>query len=77
MTAATCMNCGGLIADTNAPDRFCSQACFDTLLKEVKAQWDQRYREAKARAGIGAKPLAEIVEALKPSEPKQQIVRRI
>jgi len=75
MTEATCMNCGELIADTSAPDRFCSQACFNTLLEKVKADWDQRYR--KARAGIGVKPLAEIVEALTPSAPKQQIVRRV
>jgi hypothetical protein len=76
----TCMNCGELIADTSAPVRFCSQACFDTLLEKVKAQWDERYREAKGNgAGNGAvvKPLSEIIEALKPSEPKQQIVRRI
>ena len=74
----TCMYCGELIADTSAPARFCSQACFDTLLKEVKADWDQRYREAKARAGIGAKPLSEIIEALTPTPaPKQQIVRRV
>ena len=69
------MYCGEVIADTSAPDLFCSQICFDTLLKEVKAKWDERYR--KARAGIGVKPLAEIVEALKPSAPKQQIVRRV
>jgi len=76
----TCMYCGKLIADTSAPDRFCSRACFDTLLEKVKAQWDQRYREAKGNgAGIGAevKPLSEIIQALKPSEPKQQIVRRV
>jgi hypothetical protein len=75
MTDPTCMNCGKLIADTSAPDRFCSQACFDTLLEQVKAEWDQRYR--KARAGSGAKPLSEIIEALKPSAPKPQIVRRV
>jgi hypothetical protein len=79
----TCMNCGELIADTSAPVRFCSQACFDSLLEKVKAQWDHRYREANGAnsngAGIGAevKPLAEILQALKPSEPKQQIVRRV
>ena len=71
----TCMYCGELIANKSAPVRFCSQACFDTLLKEVKAKWDERYR--KARAGIGAKPLVEIIEALTPSAPKPQIVRRV
>ena len=49
----TCMYCDELIADTNAPARFCSQACFDTLLKKVKAEWDQRFREARAN-GNGA-----------------------
>jgi len=64
-----CMYCGQLIADTSAPDRFCSQACFDTLLKKVKEQWNQRYREARANgngAGNGAererKPLSEILK---------------
>jgi len=32
----TCMYCGELIADTSAPDRFCSQACFDTLLEKIE-----------------------------------------
>jgi hypothetical protein len=69
----TCMYCGKLIADTSAPDRFCSRACFDLLLEKVKAQWNQRYQEAKANgngAGNGAvreiKPLSEILETLKP-----------
>jgi hypothetical protein len=69
----TCMYCGDkLIADTSAPARFCSRACFDTLLEKVKAQWNQRYQEAKAKgngAGNGAererKPLSEILH-LKP-----------
>jgi hypothetical protein len=76
----TCMYCGELIADTSAPANFCSQACFDSLLEKGKAQWDQRYRKAKGNgAGNGAevKPLAEIMQALKPAESKQQIVRRI
>jgi hypothetical protein len=74
----TCMYCGELIANTSAPVRFCSQACFDTLLEKVKAQWDQRYREAKGNgAGIGAKPLSEIIQALKPSEPKPPLLRRV
>jgi len=83
MTSATCMNCGEVIADTSAPDRFCSQACFDTLLEKVKAEWDQRYREARAKgngAGNGAevKPLAEIIEALTPTPaPKPPLLRRI
>jgi hypothetical protein len=54
----TCMHCGKFIADTSAPARFCSQACFDTLLGKVKSQWDQRFREAKANgngAGNGLK----------------------
>lgn len=72
-----CMYCGELIADTSAPARFCSQACFDTLLKKVKAQWDQRYREARANgngAGNGAvrevKPLSEIMQARRPAKPR-------
>jgi hypothetical protein len=80
MSEDTCMYCGKLIADTSAPARFCPRACFDLLLEQVKAQWNQRYQEAKAKgngAGIGAKPLSEIIQALKPSAPKQQIVRRI
>ena len=81
MTAATCMYCGELIADTSAPDRFCSQACFDLLLKKMKAEWDQRYREAKAKgngAGIGAKPLSEIMQALTPKPaPKPPLLRRV
>ena len=76
-----CMNCGELIADTSAPARFCSQACFDTLLEKVKAQWNQRYREARANgngAGNGAererKPLSEVLGALpKPiAQPKSE-----
>ena len=87
----TCMYCGKLIADTSAPARFCSRACFDTLLEKVKAQWNQRYQEAKANAngaGNGAvrerKPLSEIMQGLKarkpeqlqPSQPSPQFVRR-
>jgi hypothetical protein len=78
-----CMYCGKLIADTNAPARFCSQACFDTLLEKVKAQWDQRYREARAKgngAGDGAvsKPLSEIMLALTPTPaPKPPLLRRV
>ena len=48
-----CMYCGKLIADPSAPARFCSQACFDTLLEKVKADWNQRFQEAKAN-GNGA-----------------------
>jgi len=83
MTAATCMYCGELIADTSAPDRFCSRACFDTLLEKVKAQWNQRYQEAKANgngAGNGAvvKPLSEIMQALTPKPaPKPPLLRRV
>jgi hypothetical protein len=79
----TCMYCGKLIADTSAPDRFCSRACFDTLLEKVKAQWNQRFQEAKAKAkgngaGNGAererKPLSEILQALKPEAlPKPEL----
>ena len=80
----TCMNCGKLIADTSAPDRFCSRACFDLLLEKVKAQWNQRYQEAKANgngAGNGAererKPLSEILERLKPEAlPKPEPFKR-
>ena len=71
-TKPTCMYCGKLIADTSAPARFCSQACFDTLLEKVKADWNQRFREAKAN-GNGAvreiKPLSEIMQGLKARTP--------
>jgi hypothetical protein len=82
-TDTTCMYWGELIADTSAPARFCSQACFDTLLEKVKAQWGQRYREAKAKgngAGNGAvvKPLSEIMQALTPKPaPKPPLLRRV
>ena len=73
----TCMYCGKLIADTSAPARFCSQACFDTLLKKVKAQWNQRFQEAKAN-GNGAvrevKPLSEIVQGLKARKSLREIL---
>jgi len=82
-----CMYCCELIADTGAPDRFCSQACFDTLLKKVKARWNQRYREARASGnggGNGAdngavrKPLSDIMQALtKPAAPKPSVQRRV
>jgi hypothetical protein len=77
-----CMGCGQLITDTDAPDRFCSQACFDTLLAKVKADWDQRYREARANGngrgnGVEIKPLSEIMKALnKPAAPKPPLLRR-
>ncbi len=58
-----CMGCGLPIADPNAPARFCSQACFDTLLRKVHANWNQRYAEAKARA---AAPAVEVVRVRKP-----------
>ena len=69
ITKPTCMHCGKLIADTSAPARFCSRACFNTLLEKVKADWNQRFREAKAN-GNGAtcatvKPLSEIMQRLK------------
>jgi hypothetical protein len=74
----TCMYCGELIADTSAPARFCSQACFDTLLKKVKAQWNQRFQEAKANgngAGNGReiKPLSEIMQRLKARKPLEAL----
>jgi hypothetical protein len=79
----TCMYCGRkLIADTSAPARFCSQACFDTLLKKMKAQWDQRFQEAKTSGGAGngavrdRKPLSELLQ-LQPAEPGPPFVRRI
>ena len=72
----TCMHCGELIADTSAPARFCSRACFDALLEKVNAQWNQRFREAKSNgngAGNGAvsevKPLSEIMQGLKARKP--------
>jgi hypothetical protein len=79
----TCMYCGKLIADTSAPVRFCSRACFDSLLEKVKAQWNQRFQEAKANgngAGNGAvpKPLSEIMQALTPKPaPKPPLLRRV
>jgi hypothetical protein len=82
----TCMYCRQLITDTSAPARFCSQVCFDTLLAEVKAEVDRRYREARANGkgpGNGAvpkapKPLPEIMQALiKPAAPKPRIHRRV
>jgi hypothetical protein len=76
----TCMYCGKLIADTSAPARFCSQACFDTLLEKVKADWNQRFREAKAN-GNGAvrevKPLSEIMQGLKARKPLSEILQAI
>ena len=75
-TKPTCMHCGKLVADTSTPARFCSQACFNTLLEKVKADWNQRFREAKANgngAGNGAvrdvKPLSEIMQGLKARTP--------
>ena len=68
----TCMHCGTFIADTSTPARFCSRACFDSLLEKVKADWNQRFREAKAN-GNGAvrevKPLSEIMQGLKARTP--------
>jgi hypothetical protein len=74
----TCMHCGKFIADTSAPARFCSQACFDTLLGKVKSQWDQRFREAKAN-GNGAvravKPLSEIMQRVKARKPLSEMLQ--
>ena len=83
-TKPTCMYCGKLIADTSAPARFCSQACFDTLLEKVKVDWDQRFREARANgngAGNGAvsevKPLSEIMQGLKARKPLSEIIQAL
>ena len=83
-TKPTCMHCGKLIADTSAPARFCSQACFDTLLEKVKADWNQRFREARANgngAGNGAvrqvKPLSEIMQGLKARKPLSEIIQAL
>ena len=70
MNTNVCMCCGKeLIADASAPYRFCSRTCFDTLVEKAKAEWDRRYREARANgngAGNGAererKPLSEILK---------------
>jgi len=84
MNTDVCMCCGmELIADTSAPAHFCSQACFDTLLKKVKAEWDQRYREARANgngAGNGAererKPLSEILKLKRKPLPNPEPFKR-
>ena len=81
MNTDICMYCGKeLIADTSAPKDFCSRICFDALVKKVKAAWDQRYREARAK-GNGAvgeiKPLSEIIELTKPAAPKPPMLRRV
>jgi len=79
MNPDVCMCCGKeLIA--GAPKDFCSQACYDTLLKKVKADWDQRYREARAKgngAGGETKPLSEIMQLTKPAAPKPPLHRRV
>jgi hypothetical protein len=81
----TCMYCGKLIADTSAPARFCSQACFDSLLEKVKAQWNQRFQEAKANgngAGNGVqglkarKPLREILHLKPETKPEPSFKRK-
>ena len=81
-TKPACMHCGNLIANPSAPARFCSQACFNSLLEKVKADWNQRYREARANGdGSGnrpeIKPLSEIMQAIKPAAPKPPAYRRI
>jgi hypothetical protein len=77
-TKPTCMHCGKLVADTSAPARFCSQACFDTLLEKVKADWNQRFREARANgngAVRGVKPLSEIMQRLKARKPLSEMLQ--
>jgi hypothetical protein len=83
------MNCKDTYEPTKSWQRFCSTKCHDDwhyhqkkLAQVAEAERLQELRLANGAgngAGNGAevKPLAEILQALKPSEPKQQIVRRI
>ena len=89
LAMAICDKCEGTYEPTKSWQRFCSTKCHDdwhyhqkklAQVAEAEELRELRLNGANGNgAGNGAevKPLSEILQALKPAEPKQQIVRRV